>query len=305
MKKFYQGKKVLVTGGCGFIGSHLVHRLVWLGAKVTILDDLSAGTLDNIENVKENVTFIHDSIEHYDVCLTAAHDSDLIFHLAALVSVPESMEKPALCHKINVDGTVNILEAARSNGVERVVFSSSAAVYGNCQDRCVETMAANPLSPYGFSKYIGELYCREYAMLYGIKTGVLRYFNVFGPRQNPKGAYAAVYAVFDDCMRKNRPITIYGDGLQSRDFISVDQVVEANLIIAMHNEQVLNGQAYNIATGESITLLDIVEQLRRKYSSYDQEIIFKAARSGDIKHSFADNSKYQFIRKTLINEIDI
>ncbi len=305
MKHFYADKKVLVTGGCGFIGSHLVEHLVELGAQVTVLDDLSGGNLNNIENVKDRINFVCDTIVNYDVCSAVAQDKEVIFHLAALVSVPESIEKPRLCHKVNVDGTFNLLEAARINGIGRFIYSSSAAIYGNREDRCQEIMPANPLSPYGFSKYIGEQYCREYALLYGIRTGVLRYFNVYGPRQNPNGAYAAVYAVFEKCMRTDQPITIYGDGQQSRDFISVDQVVEANLIMGMQSEEKLDGQPFNIATGTSITLLEMIEQLRKIYPDYNQEIRFMPARPGDIKHSSADNSKYSHMCQSLINEIQI
>jgi len=297
MELFYRGKKVLVTGGCGFIGSHLVHRLVELGADVTILDDLSGGFLENIQIIKDKVTFLRNTVVDKDVCREATRNKDIIFHLAALVSVPESIEKPELCHAVNVDGTVNLLEAARLNDVERFVLSSSAAVYGNREDRCIETMPCNPLSPYGFSKWIGELYCREYALLYGLKTVALRYFNVYGPRQNPNGAYAAVYAVFDQRMRDDEQITIFGDGLQTRDFIPVAHVVAANLIMAMQDEHILNGHVFNIATGNSINLLELFDQLHASYPHYDQETKFEPARPGDLKYSYADCSKYNNIRE--------
>ena len=305
MKNFYYNKKVLITGGCGFIGSHIAERLIKSGADVTILDNLSSGDINNVENIKACINFIHDSVENYDVCLRAAKGKDIIFHLAALVSVPESIEHPDVCHSVNVNGTYNLLEAARKNNVERFIFSSSAAVYGNQEDRCHENMPVNPLSPYGFSKYVGELYCREYAMLYGVKTGVLRYFNVYGQRQNPNGAYAAARAIFDKRMRMNQSLTIYGDGLQSRDFIPVGHVVDANLIIGMQSADILNGQPFNIATGKSVTLLEMIEDLRQTYPDYDQEILFEPARAGDIKHSSADSSKYQQIRKSLLNKIEI
>ena len=292
MEQFYKKKKVLVTGGCGFIGSHLVERLVELGANVTILDDLSGGFLKNIKKVKGKVKFIKDSVTDSAACRKAAKNKEIIFHLAAMVSVPESVAAPDMCHAINVDGTVNLLEAARINGVKRFIFSSSAAVYGSREDACIETMSCNPLSPYGFSKYIGELYCQEYAMIYGLHTGVLRYFNVYGPRQNPNGAYAGVYAVFSKKMANNEPITIYGDGLQTRDFIPVSRVVEANLIMAMQDERVLNGQPFNIATGKSITLLELIDELRKTYPNYNKEISFCPARPGDLKYSRADASKY-------------
>jgi len=297
MKTFYEGKNVLVTGGCGFIGSHLAEKLVEFGAHVTILDDLSGGFEKNIKNIKDDVTFLNETITNSSACLQATKNKDIIFHLAALVSVPESVENPDLCHAINVDGTVNLLEAARLNGVERFVFSSSAAVYGATEKVCLETMPCQPLSPYGFSKYIGEQYCKQYAINYGLNTVTMRYFNVYGPRQNPNGAYAAVCAIFDKQMSENIPITIYGDGKQTRDFVHVCNVVEANLLLGMQNKEVMNGQVFNVATGKTVSLLELVDQLKESHPDYSQEIRFEPARVGDIKHSSADCSKYMKIRR--------
>ena len=295
MKNFYKDLPVLVTGGAGFIGSHIAHKLVELGAHVTIIDDLSSGNIKNIQNLKGKIKFICKSIVDMDACLEATKDQAVIFHLAAFISVPESIENPSLCHKINVDGAFNILEAARINNAQRLVFSSSAAVYGPTELICKETMPPNPQSPYGTTKLIGEYYCKQFANNFDLGTIVLRYFNVFGERQNPNGAYAAVVAKFTDLMQQNKPVAIFGDGLQTRDFIPVEQVVEANLTVAMLNKSLMNGQIFNIGTGKSINLFELIDTLKKEFPQYRQEIQFKPARAGDIKHSSADCSKYHNI----------
>lgn len=291
MELFYKNLPVLVTGGCGFIGSHIVTELVSLGANVTILDNLSTGSLANIEHVKNKVTVIQKSITDKNACIEAAHGKKVIFHLAAFISVPQSMEQPYLCHEINVDGTVNMLEAARINSVERFVFSSSAAVYGFANGTCSEQTPTDPQSPYGFSKLIGEYYCKQYALNFGIKTAILRYFNVWGERQNPNGSYAAVVAKFMDQMKHNAPITIFGDGKQTRDFVPVRKVAHANLILSML-APANAGQIFNIGTGTSITLLELIDQLKKQFPSYTGDIIFAPTRSGDLKYSAANCSKY-------------
>ncbi|TET06047.1 NAD-dependent epimerase/dehydratase family protein [Candidatus Dependentiae bacterium] len=303
MKQFYHGRKVLVTGGCGFIGSHLAEHLVALGSEVTVLDDLSGGFIENIEKIKDKITFIQDTVTCKKACLDASRNKDIIFHLAAFISVPESVEKPEMCHKINVDGTVNLLEAARVNDVERFVLSSSGSVYGPYEIECHEELQCYPQSPYAFSKYIGELYCRQYAINYGLKTISLRYFNVYGPRQNPKSAYAAAYATFVQQMQQNKPIIVYGDGKQTRDFVSVFRVVEANLILAMQDANKLKGQVFNIATGKSITILKLIDQIREKHPEYNQDINFAPARAGDLKHSCAACSKYLKIYNECYKEL--
>jgi len=295
MKLFYKDLPVLVTGGAGFIGSHITEKLVKLGAKVTVIDDLSSGNIKNLQNIKHKITFIEKSIVDMGACLEATAGQAVIFHLAAFISVSESMENPSLCHKVNVDGTFNILNAARINGVERFIFSSSSAVYGTVDRECKENMLANPESPYGTSKLIGEYYCKQFSNNFGLKTVVLRYFNVFGKRQNPDGTYAAVVAKFTDLMKKNKPLTIFGDGLQTRDFIPVEDVAEANLTVAMLDEKQMIGQIFNVATGKSISLFELIDMLKKDFPHYNQEIQFKAARQGDIKHSFANCSKYKNI----------
>jgi len=296
MKNFYHGKKVLVTGGCGFIGSHISEKLVELGADVTILDNLSSGFFDNIKKFKDDIKFVQGSIVDQTVCDDVVKNKDIIFHLAALVSVPESVEKPQLCHDVNVTGIFNMLNAAQQNNVRRFVFSSSAAVYGTHEGVCTEQTPVGPIAPYGFTKYMGEQYCKQFAVNYGLKTVCMRYFNVFGPRQNPEGAYAAVVAKFEQCMRNNKPVVIFGDGKQTRDFIHVSHVVDANLNLGMQDQTVMNGQVFNIAMGKSITLLELVDQLKASYPKYDQEIRFEPVRAGDLKYSSADCSKYKTIQ---------
>lgn len=296
MNKFYKNLPVLITGGCGFIGSHVAEQLIALGAQVTILDDLSTGNLDNIAHIKQNITFIHDSIENKAACATAAQSKSIIFHLAAMASVPQSIDHPARCHEINVNGTVNILEAARLNHVHSVIFSSSSAVYGAYDIPVTEDMPCNPQSPYGYTKLIGELYCQQYANHFGINTVALRYFNVFGPRQNPHGAYAGVIAAFRRKLSQNVPITILGDGMQTRDFIPVELVAQANLRLGMQATH-CKGQSFNIGTGKSVTLLELLEQLKKEYPLYNQAVDFGSARAGDVKHSMADCGKYKMIEK--------
>ncbi len=291
MKAYYCNKNILVTGGCGFIGSHIVHTLVSYGAHVTVLDDLSTGNVSNIAPVRNNITFIEGSITDGAVCAQAVAGNTHLFHLAAFVSVARSVQEPSLCHAVNVDGTFNMLEAARQAGCKRFVFSSSAAVYGTPDGTCCEETACKPLSPYGFSKLIGEQLCMQYAHTYGLETVMLRYFNVYGERQDPHGHYAAVVAKFTDLIKKNEPVTIFGDGLQTRDFISVQKVVEANLMVGMLPAGQVMTRQFNVATGKSITLLELFDQLKKAYPGYQYEPQFAPVRAGDIKESSADCAK--------------
>lgn len=293
MKHFYKDLPVLVTGGAGFIGSHITHQLVELGAQVTVIDNLATGFLENLDPLLNQITFMHASVTDFDACLQATRGKAVIFHLAAQVSVPESVELPQLCHQVNVGGTFNLLEAARLNRVPRFVFSSSAAVYGAHAGICTEETPCHPTSPYGTSKLIGELLCQQYAVNYGLQAACLRYFNVYGERQNPNGAYAAVVARFNYCMQHNQPITIFGDGNQTRDFIPVAEVVRANLTIGMQNTAVMNGKPFNIATGRSISLLELIEQLKANYPHYQHPLSFQPARVGDIKHSGAQAQRWK------------
>lgn len=292
MKKFYNGKKVLVTGGAGFIGSHIVQTLVSFGADVRVLDNLSTGFTKNLEAIKDQVTLIQKSITDLDVCVQAAKDVEVIFHLAAFVSVPKSMEDPHECYDINVNGTLNLLEAARRNNVQTFIFSSSSAVYGDQELPYRESMTAKPQSPYGASKLIGEKLCQDYAISFGLKTLCLRYFNVYGERQNPNAAYAAVVAKFKDLMGADKSITIFGDGKQTRDFVRVEDVAMANLTSPLLDNAQLTGQPVNIACGKSIDLFELIDLLKVDFPEWSQEVRFAPARSGDVLHTAADVSHY-------------
>jgi nucleoside-diphosphate-sugar epimerase len=292
MNAFFSNKRILVTGGAGFIGSHLCHHLVQQGALVTVLDNLSTGTLDNVATIKDKITFMQGSITDYDTCLQATKNTSLVFHMAAFISVPQSLEDPLACYEVNVTGTANLLEACRQNKVERFVFSSSSAVYGNVEGICTEQTSCSPTSPYGFSKLIGEHYCRYYAQHSNVRTLCLRYFNVYGKRQNPKGAYAAVVAKFRHQLQHNLPVTIFGDGMQTRDFIAVEKVVEANAMLAQLPASAMTGDPYNVATGSSISLLDLFSLLQKEHPHSTSSLQLESARSGDIRHSVASCTKY-------------
>ena len=293
LKKFYEGKRVLVTGGAGFIGSHLVEKLVNIGARVTVLDNFSSGKIHNLKNVIPNVTIIYSDVSLDHVGLKATHNQDMVFHLAALVSVPQSIKYPELCEKINTQGTKNLLNGCVKNRVSTLIFSSSCAIYGNKQGPCSENDSPCPLSPYAQSKLMAENLCVKYSQDFAIKTACLRYFNVFGERQNFNGDYAAVIAKFKYNLENNLPLTIFGDGTQTRDFIPVDEVVDANLRIGML--QNLNGEVFNIASGKSISIIDLIKTLEKEVGKSAPEIKFEGARSGDITHSVASCEKYKNI----------
>lgn len=300
---FYNKKKVVVTGGCGFIGSHLAEKLVSFGAQVTIIDNLSTGSHANIEHFKNSIKLILGNIERADACNNALAGSDIVFHLAAFVSVPGSVQDPTTCHRTNTDGTYNMLEAARSYGIKRFVFSSTSAVYGPREDRCSEEDMPNPLSPYGVTKLVGELYCKQYTLHYHVPCVIVRYFNVYGPRQDPHSAYSAVVATFQDRMNRNESITIFGDGSQTRDFVHVDHVVEANLLVGMAPEELVAGHVFNIASGTSLSILELFNQLKLGYPHYTGSVQFCAARDGDVKHTQAHIHKYETLHAHLSQSI--
>jgi len=289
---FYNKKRVLVTGGCGFIGSHLAEKLVELGARVTILDNLSTGSFENIKHIQHQISFLEHDITNSTHCAAAVKNNPIIFHLAAFISVPESVEKPQACFDINITGTNNLLEAARLHSAHTFVFSSSAAVYGPRDGVCSETLPCNPTSPYGTSKRIGELLCMQYRTNYNLATVALRYFNVWGARQNPHGPYAGAMARFSYNMQHNIPITIFGDGSQTRDFIPVSQVIEANLNLGMQAKNLVSDPIFNIATGKSISIVKLLDQLKKQYPHYTGTISFLPARPGDILHSSANIKAY-------------
>jgi UDP-glucose 4-epimerase len=303
LEQFYQNKKILVTGGCGFIGSHLAQKLVELGAIVTIIDDLSTGSLKNIEPFKSKISLLRESIVNQEACNQAVKDNDIIFHLAAFISVPGSVKDPVSCHNVNVNGTFNLLEAAKKHHVSRFVFSSTSSVYGARETTCFESDTnLEPISPYGVTKLMGEFYCKQFSNLFGVPCVVLRYFNVYGPRQNPHSHYAAVVAKFQYQMERNEPLTVFGDGTQTRDFVHVDDVVEANLMVGMAPAQLVNGQIYNIGSGKSISVLELIENLKQQFPNYSAPLQFQPARDGDVKHTSMNPTKFNRFKNQLLEQ---
>ena len=284
-----QGKfKWLVTGGAGFIGSHLVKELVRQGQQVVVLDNLSGGKLENLAPVKEKIKFIQGDICDFETVKNACQQVHYVLHLAALISVAESMAKPQETSQINVQGTVNVLEAARQCGVKRVVFSSSAAVYGTRPELPYnENTPIDCQSPYAWSKQAGAELCQLYTKAYGLEAVALRYFNVFGTGQNPNSAYAAVIAKFMQLAVENKPLGIDWDGLQSRDFVSVKDVVQANLLAATKG---VSGEIYNVASGRTYTLLELADTIE-KVSGRKLERVSRPKRPGDVHESSADITK--------------
>jgi len=279
----------LVTGGAGFIGSHIVDQLVELGESVRVLDDFTTGKIENIEHNLDKIHLIRGSVADIDTVRPAVEGADFVLHHAALVSVPRSIDDPVACNEANITGTLNILMAARDARVKRVVYASSASIYGDSPALPkVEYMPTNPLSPYALTKLAGEYYCRMFTKLYGLETVSLRYFNVFGPRQDPTSMYAACIPRFLSLMADDKQPVIYGDGLQSRDFTFVSNAVSANLL-ACHQPGI-GGEVFNIACGQSHTLLDIVDLLNRTLGK-SANPTFEPARPADVKHSLADIQK--------------
>lgn len=279
-------KKYVITGGAGFIGSHIAEFLSSQGNKVTVLDSLRTGFENNLKGL--NVNFVKGDIRNRELVEELSNDANAIFHLAALVSVPESLLHINECVEINTIGTINILEAAKNNNGCKVVLSSSAANYGdNLVLPKVETMVPEPMTPYSITKLDGEYYLKMYQDQWNVPTASLRYFNVFGPRQNPKSAYAAAVPIFINKALQNKPLTIYGDGLQTRDFIYVKDVVRANVLASK-----TGNETYNVALGHSTTILELAENIVEITNSRS-EIQFLEERPGDIKHSQADVSKFK------------
>ncbi|MGD0766937.1 MAG: NAD-dependent epimerase/dehydratase family protein [Tepidisphaeraceae bacterium] len=282
----FEGRAVLVTGGAGFIGSHLAMALHELGAKVTVLDDLSGGGDPKV--LPKDVEFVRESILDVIILDKCTRGRGLVFHQAALGSVPRSLKEPRKYQMVNTGGTLNVLEAARLCGVGRVMFAASSSAYGDAPELPkVETMAVAPRSPYAATKVAGEAMAAAYSAGMGLDTVSLRYFNVFGPRQSARNAYAAVMAAFAKAMLAGKPPTVYGDGEQSRDFTYVDNVVHANLLAA-RREQRLDGVAINIACGSRITIAELAKRMARWLGRDDLKPIHAPERAGDVKHSLAD-----------------
>jgi UDP-glucose 4-epimerase len=280
--------RALVTGGAGFIGSHIVEELLRGGASVRVLDNFSSGKRENLAAFRGDLEILEGDLRDTEVIQAATRDVNLVFHLAAFVSVPQSMAEPEACFAINVGGTVTLLEAARRAGVRKVVLSSSTAVYGNPDKFPTDEEALlRPVSPYALSKQVNELYARLYTQTFNLPVTALRYFNVYGPRQRPDSDYAAAISIFTRRLVNGEPITIYGDGKQSRDFIFVKDVVRANLMAAESNAA---GEAFNICTGRETTLLDLLEELS-EISPRQPEVRFDAPRPGDIYRSYGNPEK--------------
>jgi nucleoside-diphosphate-sugar epimerase len=282
----------LVTGGAGFIGSHLVEELVRRGRRVRVLDNLSTGHRENLAAVADRIDFVEGDILDPEAVRAAMDGVRRVFHQAALRSVPRSVDDPQSSNRVNVEGTLNVLVAARDAGVERVVYASSSSVYGRTDVLpLVETMPPQPVSPYAVSKLAGEYYCQVFTRVYGLPTVGLRYFNVFGPRQDPASQYAAVVPRFIAAAFRGESLEIHGDGLQSRDFTYVGNVVAANCLAAQSDRAA--GEAFNVACGHQHTLMDIVERLRGLNGPDGPPLRWHHTpdRPGDVRHTRADITK--------------
>lgn len=289
---FFRKTRVLVTGGAGFIGSHLTEALVQLGADITVLDDLSGGDTGNFDTYRaeagSRLHFVKASILDADAVRKAVAGCRFVFHLAALGSVPKSVEQPRQYNDVNVTGTLNVLEAARQAGVERLMFAASSAAYGDSEELPkVETMPVAAKSPYAANKIACEALLSAYAGSYKIDTASLRYFNIFGPRQNANSAYAAVIAAFAKALFNDQAPVIFGDGEQSRDFTYVENAVHANLLAA-RSATPLRGQVFNIACGQRISVNELAELMAPMTGRPQLKAIHKPERAGDVKHSLAD-----------------
>jgi nucleoside-diphosphate-sugar epimerase len=277
----------LVTGGAGFIGSHITSALASAGARVRVIDDLSTGYRENLEEIKGDLDFVQGSLADERTLAKAIEDVELVFHEAAIPSVPRSVENPRQTHTASVESTFSLLLAAREKKVRRLVYAASSSAYGDQPTLPkVETMLPEPLSPYAVAKLVGEHYCQVFTRVYGLETVSLRYFNVFGPRQDPSSTYSGVVSRFiSDLLGGKRPI-IYGDGEQSRDFTYIENVVDANLKAAETTKGV--GQIINVANGERITLNQLLLELKSLTNKLDVSPDYQEPRAGDVKHSLAD-----------------
>jgi nucleoside-diphosphate-sugar epimerase len=278
--------RFVVTGGAGFIGSNTVDELIRRGHSVVVLDDLSSGKEENLTEVRSKISFIKGSITDLEVVRKAMQEADYVLHLAARTSVPRSVKDPIETNRINVDGTLNVLLAARDAKVKRVVFSASSSTYGESPTLPkVETMQPEPISPYGVSKYVGELYAQTFGRVYGLENVSLRYFNIFGPRQDPNSPYSGVLSRFCTAFLEETQPVVFGDGEQSRDFTYVANAVQANLLAC--EAPGVTGKVFNIGTGGRFTLNQTLEMLRQ-ISGKPLEAKYDPPRDGDIRDSQAD-----------------
>jgi UDP-N-acetylglucosamine/UDP-N-acetyl-alpha-D-glucosaminouronate 4-epimerase len=280
--------KVLVTGGAGFIGSNLVRALLERGDDVRVLDNFSTGSRTNLAGLE--VEIVEGELRSYERVHNAVRGTEVVFHLGALGSVPRSVQDPLTSGAVNVEGTLNVMLAARDEGIRRVVFASSSSIYGNQPELPLrETMAPDPISPYGVAKLAAERYCVSFSRVYhSFEAVVLRYFNVFGPRQDPSSQYAAVVPLFVTAIAAGEPVTIFDDGEQSRDFTYVDNVVAANLLAADAEE--VSGRIFNISAGTPVTVSQLAEMIGRQLDK-PVERQYLPARPGDLRNSWADVSE--------------
>ena len=280
----------LVTGGAGFIGSHIAAALVSNGARVRIIDDLSTGYRENVADVGDDIDFVHGSVADENALRKALEDVELVFHEAAIPSVPRSVENPRQTHIASVDSTFSLLLASKERKVRRIVYAASSSAYGD-QPRLpkVEDMLPDPLSPYAVAKLVGEYYCQVFSRVYGLESISLRYFNVFGPRQDPSSQYSGVISRFIAALLSGEQPIIYGDGEQSRDFTYIANVVDANLKAAQTTKGI--GSVINVANGERISLNELLKEVKDLTGKNDVSVEYRPARPGDVKHSLADISR--------------
>lgn len=279
-------EKFLVTGGAGFIGSNICKRLVSQGCFVRVVDNLITGKKSNLAEVIDKIEFVQADMGDSEVAQSAMKNIDVVLHQGALPSVPVSVDNPAATHRHCVDATFTLLLAARDAGIKRFVYAASSSAYGDAPTSPkVETMPASPLSPYAVAKLTGEYYCSVFCRIFGLETISLRYFNVFGPQQDPTSQYAAAIPAFVTSILKGQPPTVYGDGEQSRDFTYIDNVIDANLLAARAKRT--NGEVINIACGRAVTVNEIIDMIN-KLLGKNIKPRYAAPRPGDVKHSLAD-----------------
>ena len=280
--------RYLITGGAGFIGSNLARFILSQGHQVAVLDNFSTGKRENLFDILRHITLFEGDIRNKNEVALAMQNCVAIFHQGALGSVPRSIDNPMTSHDVNVNGTINVLETARAMGINRIVFAASSSAYGNQPfSPKQEDMPVLPISPYAASKVACEAYMQAYASAYGMETVSLRYFNVFGPRQDPSGAYAAVIPAFLSRLLKNESPIVYGNGEQSRDFCYIDNVCQANWLAAIAPAENCNGKPINIACQESVSLNKILDKLQQLLKT-NIKIVYENERAGDVKHSLAN-----------------
>ncbi|HEU4344382.1 MAG TPA: SDR family oxidoreductase [Candidatus Binatia bacterium] len=283
--------RCLVTGGAGFIGSHIVRRLVGEGRVVRVVDDLSTGQEARLNDLRDCIEFVRGDVADANVSDTVTKDIDYVLHQAAVPSVQRSVRDPVGTNRANVTATLNLLESSRMAGVRRFIYAASSSAYGDTEVLPkFEEMPPNPLSPYALQKLVGERYCKLYHDIYGLQTVSLRYFNVFGPGQDPHSEYAAVIPKFISKLLANEPITVYGDGEQSRDFTYIENVVESNLLAFQANQA--SGKVFNIGYGQRTSLNTLIRMLER-IIGVEAQVRYEPPKTGDVRHSLADIKRAQ------------